>query len=427
MIRQTETLIAAVQKMYPVAMFFKNRYFPDGPRFYSEKALVEMKKRGRVIAPFVIPAVGGIPLEKNGYRTQYLEGPYIAPRIPITAADLEKKAFGESPESGRTPEDREDELEGEFLDELRQTIFRRQEKMCVDIITTGKVLMKHYATAEDAVTGKNAKEQFFQYYDTEEGFNNEYKMSKKFSEMTTAEKIQELYKMASILISRGVHATDLVMTADVSMELMTDIGFLDFYNKARVEMGTIDQEMLPDGVVCNGTINVNGLVLTMFTYAEKYEDMDGAEKEFLPAGTLAMLTPNMGETAYAQVTLVKKGEGFVSYAEPVVARLVDDENNNMVEVQAFSRPVPYPKDWEGWLVANINNVSMEMMQDGGNPVSDSDTISYKTTEEIEAMRTKAALIEYGESIGMSGLSDSSSMEELKTAVLNFQEEKQAGE
>lgn len=274
---------------------------------------------------------------------------------------------------------------------------------------------------------KNAKEQFFQYYDTEEGFNNEYKMSKKFSEMTTAEKIQELYKMASILISRGVHATDLVMTADVSMELMTDIGFLDFYNKARVEMGTIDQEMLPDGVVCNGTINVNGLVLTMFTYAEKYDDMDGAEKEFLPAGTLAMLTPNMGETAYAQVTLVKKGEGFVSYAEPVVARLVDDENNNMVEVQAFSRPVPYPKDWEGWLVANINNVSMEMMQDGGNPVSDSDTISYKTTEEIEAMRTKAALIEYGESIGMSGLSDSSSMEELKTAVLNFQEEKQAGE
>ena len=101
MIRETETLIAAVKKMYPVALFFKNRYFPDGQAFYSEKALVEMKKGGRTIAPFAIPAAGGIALEKQGYRTEYLEGPYIAPKMLITAGDLAKKAFGES----QNPED----------------------------------------------------------------------------------------------------------------------------------------------------------------------------------------------------------------------------------------------------------------------------------------------------------------------------------
>ena len=424
MIRETETLIAAVKKMYPVALFFKNRYFPDGQAFYSEKALVEMKKGGRAIAPFVVPAVGGIPMEKQGYRTEYLEGPYIAPSIPMTAEDLEKKAFGESPESGRSPEERENELEGEFLDELRLSIFRRQEKMCVDIITTGEVLMRHYATAEDAAKGKNAKEMYFRFYDDK--FDNKHTLPKKFAEMTTEEKIQELYKMAAILISRGVRATDLVMTSDVSMALMTDIGFLEFFNKARVEMGSINQEMLPDGVVCNGTININGLVLTMFTYAEKYVDLDGKEKELLPAGTIAMLTPNMGETAYAQVTLVKKGEGFHSYAEPIVSRLVDDENNNMVDVQAFSRPVPYPKDWDGWLVANTNDVSGQ--SDDSKTVSDSDTteVTYKTADEINAMSAKVDLIAYGESIGMTGLSSSSSLAELRTAILNYQEEKQAG-
>ena len=96
----------------------------------------------------------------------------------------------------------------------------------------------------------------------------------------------------------------------------------------------------------------------------------------------------------------------------------------MVDVQAFSRPIPYPKDWDGWLVAQEPEVSS---------VSDSDTttteekqtVIYKTTEEINAMTTKASVIEYAESIGLTGLSDSSKLDELKTAVINYQEEKQA--
>ena len=47
MVRETTTLIESVKKMYPVLMFLKNRYFPDGRCFYSEKALVEMKKGGQ--------------------------------------------------------------------------------------------------------------------------------------------------------------------------------------------------------------------------------------------------------------------------------------------------------------------------------------------------------------------------------------------
>lgn len=36
-----------------------------------------------------------------------------------------------------------------------------------------------------------------------------------------------------------------------------------------------------------------------------------------------------------------------------------------------------------------------------------------------------SVIEYAESIGLTGLSDSSKLDELKTAVINYQEEKQA--
>lgn len=424
MIRETYKLVKTVKKMYPVVQFLKDRYFPDGPVYYSEKALIEFKKKGRKIAPFVIPLVNGIVMEKDGYRTDIVDAPYIAPKRVITAKELEQKAFGESPESGRSPEQRENELESEFIDDNRISILRRHEKMCADILLTGQVIMKHYATAEDAAKGENYDFKYLRFYEGE--FKNKYKFTKKFKDMTTAEKIQEFYKMATILRKRGVRATDIVMTSDVSMLLMSDKDFLEFYNKAKVNIGEINPTELPDGVVSNGSININGVVMTLFTYDEIYEDLDGEEKAILPAGTIAFLQPNMGTTVYAQVTFYTK-DGFKSYAEKIVPRLVGDEKSNMAEVQAFSRPVMYPNDMDGWLVANIYDETASTQTEADNSVDThepptADVSTLKTEAEITAMMKKAELIAYATSIGLSGLDNSMKLDELQDAILNYQEE-----
>lgn len=424
MIRETYKLVKTVKKMYPVVQFLKDRYFPDGPVYYSEKALIEFKKKGRKIAPFVIPLVNGIVMEKDGYRTDIVDAPYIAPKRVITAKELEQKAFGESPESGRSPEQRENELESEFIDDNRISILRRHEKMCADILLTGQVIMKHYATAEDAAKGENYDFKYLRFYEGE--FKNKYKFTKKFKDMTTAEKIQEFYKMATVLRKRGVRATDIVMTSDVSMLLMSDKDFLEFYNKAKVNIGEINPTELPDGVVSNGSININGVVMTLFTYDEIYEDLDGEEKAILPAGTIAFLQPNMGTTVYAQVTFYTK-DGFKSYAEKIVPRLVGDEKPNMAEVQAFSRPVMYPNDMDGWLVANIYDETASTQTEADNSVDTHepptvDTSTLKTEAEITAMTKKAELIVYATSIGLSGLDNTMKLDELQDAILNYQEE-----
>lgn len=424
MIRETYKLVKTVKKMYPVVQFLKDRYFPDGPVYYSEKALIEFKKKGRKIAPFVIPLVNGIVMEKDGYRTDIVDAPYIAPKRVITAKELEQKAFGESPESGRSPEQRENELESEFIDDNRISILRRHEKMCADILLTGQVIMKHYATAEDAAKGENYDFKYLRFYEGE--FKNKYKFTKKFKDMTTAEKIQEFYKMATVLRKRGVRATDIVMTSDVSMLLMSDKDFLEFYNKAKVNIGEINPTELPDGVVSNGSININGVVMTLFTYDEIYEDLDGEEKAILPAGTIAFLQPNMGTTVYAQVTFYTK-DGFKSYAERIVPRLVGDEKSNMAEVQAFSRPVMYPNDMDGWLVANIYDETASTQTEEDNSVDTHepptvDTSTLKTEAEITAMTKKAELIVYATSIGLSGLDNTMKLDELQDAILNYQEE-----
>lgn len=424
MIRETYKLVKTVKKMYPVVQFLKDRYFPDGPVYYSEKALIEFKKKGRKIAPFVVPLVNGIVMEKDGYRTDVVDAPYIAPKRVITAKELEQKAFGESPESGRSPEQRENELESEFIDDNRISILRRHEKMCADILLTGQVIMKHYATAEDAAKGENYDFKYLRFYEGE--FKNKYKFTKKFKDMTTAEKIQEFYKMATVLRKRGVRATDIVMTSDVSMLLMSDKDFLEFYNKAKVNIGEINPTELPDGVVSNGSININGVVMTLFTYDEIYEDLDGEEKAILPAGTIAFLQPNMGTTVYAQVTFYTK-DGFKSYAEKIVPRLVGDEKSNMAEVQAFSRPVMYPNNMDGWLVANIYDEVASTQTEADNSVDThelptADVSTLKTEAEITAMTKKAELIAYATSIGLSGLDNSMKLDELQDAILNYQEE-----
>ena len=429
MVTETNKLINAIKKMYPVVQFFKNRYFPDGKVYYSEKALIETKKKGRAIAPFVIPVVGGIALTSEGYRAMEIDAPYIAPKKIITAEELEKKAFGESPESGRTPAQRENELEAEHMDDLRKSILRRHELMCAELITTGKILMKHFSNGDDAVKGVNYDLKILQFYDGT--FGNTYHFSKDFLQMTASEKIQEFYKITSILRKRSIRATDIVMTSDVSMLLMSDKDFLEFYDLAKVDFGDVKQSELPEGVVCNGRININGVVMSMFTYDEYYEDLDGKEKEMLPKGTIAFLHPKIGETAYAQVTFFSGG-GFKSYAEKIVPRFVGSETENIAEVQMFSRPVPYPYDWDSWLIANIYdgaggqtaayNMDGTDIEEGLFNSAPLDGIEIKAEEEINAMTKKADVIAYAESIGLNGLDDNNRLDDLKAAVLNFQGE-----
>lgn len=422
MVTETYKLINAIKKMYPVVQFFKDRYFPDGKVYYSEKALIETKKKGRTIAPFVIPVVGGIAIPSEGYRAMEITAPYIAPGKVITAEELEKKAFGESPESGRSPAQRENELEAEYMDDLRESVLRRHEQMCTELLLTGKILMKHYANGDDAAKGINYDLRYLQFYEGE--FKNKYSFTKSFKEMPASEKIQEFYKMASILRKRGTRATDIVMASDVSMLLMSDKDFLEFYDIAKVGFGDINQSELPEGVVCNGRININGVVMTMFTYDEYYEDLDGKEKEFLPAGTIAFLQPKMGETVYAQVTFFSGGS-FKSYAEKLVPRFVGSEKDNAAEIQMFSRPVPYPFDWDCWLVANINDTPATgtVAANAGNiDIKQQKEPVLKTETEINAMTKKSDVIDYAVSIGLSGLSAEQRLDDLKTAVLNYQEE-----
>lgn len=354
MMKDTYQLIGAVKQMYPVMQFFKDRYFPDGRNFYSEEVVIDSKKQGQKIAPFVVPLSDGITMENEGYRTDILKAPMIAVKKPITPEDVWKRSFGEDPNSNRSPASRQNEILADNLDQMRNAILRRHEKMCTDIITTGKTEIDQYASADDAAKGKNAVKAELRFYDST--FGNRHITGKIFANMTAAEKIKLFYDMATVMRKRGFTATDLVLTSDVAATLFGDSDFLDYYDKLRLFSGVIEPEELPDGVVKSGTVNVRGVALTIYIYDAEYVDLDGSSKPFLPTGFIGMLRPNIGKTVYGQVTFVK-GDSLTSYADKIVPRVVASENDNIIMTQMFSRPVPYPEFTDGWLVADATKAN----------------------------------------------------------------------
>ena len=63
----TTRMLMAVKKLYPVFTWFKNRYFPtqDSDIFPTSKVLIETAKGGKKMAPFVLPIVGGMVMERE--------------------------------------------------------------------------------------------------------------------------------------------------------------------------------------------------------------------------------------------------------------------------------------------------------------------------------------------------------------------------
>ena len=97
-IYQTKTMLAAVNQMTPATAFLRDRYFPSaaGDQFPTEEVLIEYKdSTGKKLAPVVLPRKGSISVEREGYTTEKMVPPLVAPSRALTIDELNKKGFGE--------------------------------------------------------------------------------------------------------------------------------------------------------------------------------------------------------------------------------------------------------------------------------------------------------------------------------------------
>lgn len=346
-IYETVYMAGVVRELPKLYTFFKDRYFGGAPTvFTTEKVIVDYDDGdGNIMAPFVIPRKGSVPLMREGYTTYELVPANIAPSRPLSIDDSSKRMAGENIVSNMTPEQRESVLLADDLKMLDNAITRREEWMCVNTMLDNACTMKHIGDkAEDGL------DLTAQYY---EGKNDGvFTADTKWAVGTASARgtwYDGVCKQIDSLTAAGRQVTDLVVGSDVASMILSDPWVKDMLNNRRIELGEINPQWQPAGVTRLGAINFDGMMLEIFCYKGTYQERTIKNKKFVrttvpyfPAKGALLAAPNTGKLLYGAVTQVEKdGMTYTRTGTRIPKHNVDVEHDEK-ETILKSRPIAAP-------------------------------------------------------------------------------------
>lgn len=352
----THTLLASVQELAPLHTFLLDRYFPTNAAsdiFATTDVLVEYKKGSKKAAPFVAPRKGGITILRDGYTMKRFTPSYIAPKRPLTIDDLQKRGFGEALYTHLTPAQRQGVIMLSDLDELRAMNMRRKEAMAAQVIFTNGCVMDEYVDDFN-----NFKEKEVRYYD---GDTNPavYVPSAKWdtSEASGKQIIDDLAAMISMLTTRGLPATEVLVAPDVADVILANEWIIKLLDNRNYNIGGVDPAVLPSGVSKIARLNVKGRMIDVLCYEETYTEVDGTVTPFIPAGKIAVGAPAAGRTVYGAITQLEQADGqFHTYAAENVPKYLADAVHNVREVTLTTAPLCMPNNENPFITADVMNV-----------------------------------------------------------------------
>lgn len=351
-IYNTHTMIAAMKLMPPRPTFLRDRYFPTSDKdiFVTEDVLIEYKdEKSRKLAPCVLPRKGGIPVARDGYKTDRITPPYVAPERTLTLDDINKKQFGETLFSQQTPDKRAAAYLKSDLTELSELIDTREEYMAAQTLFNNGYILKHYA---DKYGGSEYEEFDIRFYDEEEN-PAIYTPSAAWDEADNCI-MMDIYNMAIILKKRGLRAADLIFGADIANVLLNDAYILKLMDNRRLDLIKIDPTEMPAGATSFGKINCNGIMIELFCYVEEFVDEDNTTKTFIPAKQVALTAPNVGRTLYGAVTqMEEKDRNYHTYAAKRIPHLTSNIKDSIRTLTQKARPLCVPNFKNSTITAQV--------------------------------------------------------------------------
>lgn len=353
-IYQTTTMLAVIEKMFPVRTFFRDRYFETlpGDIFPTTDVLVEYREGTKKLAPFVIPRRGGIEMEREGYKAYTYTPAYIAPERTLTIDFLNQKQFGEDLYSDRTPEQRQQEVLAEDLAELQKLIDRREEWMASQLLQSGEIIMKHYGDSPDNKNGKY-QEKVLRFFDKTIGFSNEFIPTHTWDD-PNADIYGDLDAMVYMVTQSGNEATDLCMGSMVSSVFFKNEKIQKLLDNRRINIGNINPIITPKGVGHLGQFIVRGRLLNIFIYDETYTDDNGKNVPFFPPNKVLITAPKMGRFLYGAISQVEQKDNlFHTYRGKKVPKYLANATDDVRKIRVASAPIALPKDAGAWSVATV--------------------------------------------------------------------------
>ncbi len=330
----TIEMLEALEQVKPVYSFFTS-FFPNGKVHSTSQLQIDIKKGKRPLAPFCSPKVGGKVLKRQGFRTKLIDTPRIAPETILTIDDVEKRSIGENIYTTKTPEQREIELLAEDTKELESRIERTKNWLVREMIYNGKI------NVEDEEDGYSFEVDF--------GFTNKEVLAKGWDELDS-DPISDLSRARLHCIqSAGFAPTIAILSGDVVDAFKNNEKVQKAMDIKNFNFASYTPKIVNDAITFLGVISELGLEL--YRYDDWFVDEHGKEQPFVPKGTVALLPKQMGSMEYGLVTQYEgEQKGFCSYLSNLVPLIYGTVEGNAKIYRLTSRPVPIPKNVDGWYI-----------------------------------------------------------------------------
>jgi len=337
----TREMLEAIKLRNPMKTFFADTFFKVHRTHIAEKIDVDVKKSKRRLAPFVAPRKGGKVLTRDGFKTNSITTPKLAPQRVMTVDDIVKRGLGENIYSMKTPEERADELLAEDLRELEKSIADRTEWLVREILFNGKI---------NVVVPKDGIDVSVDF-----GFENkEILSSSLFWSNASANPVTDLKGWRRTVIKQTGTAPNVCImgseSADVFLSNAAVTKSMDIRNMRNI---VIQPRVVDPALTFLGRIAE--LDLDIYSYDEWFINDEGREEPMVPYGHVLLANSNgIGSIEYGAVTQIESGsENYVTYEAEIVPKQWVDKDDNIKMIRLTSRPVPLPFDVSSWYVGVV--------------------------------------------------------------------------
>lgn len=259
-------MLRVVEQIFTPETWFLNTFFNgETEQSQSEYIDIDIVKGGRVMAPICHPDGVGTPMSRYGFKTQSIKVPYVKPKVETTADQLLKRQPGESIYSQNVaPAVLAQRQVGKDLKMLKDSIVRREEWMAACALQTGVVQL----------VGKNVEQNIDFLFDASHivvlvgtALWDDIANSQPLQNLRAWKR--KITKDSGIVPNCVVLGSDVVDALYKHFEANTGLGKL--LDNRRVNMGQIDPQSLPEGVVYMGDLEGMGI----YSYDSYYQDSTG--------------------------------------------------------------------------------------------------------------------------------------------------------
>ena len=350
-LNDTLTLIDAVELIKPPASYLSDTFFPKKPPVEpTDYFMIEYRKRGRqILAPYIVSSdVKGVNIGRTGSRTKIYAPPMIGPRRTLSAADIKKRMFGETPVFSKVrAEERAARIIADDLNDMLDMMKNRKNKIAADILTTGKTDIVGYA--DDGKLTRTDTIDFTPDWDGNITWSSADSWEKSDA------KIYDMIEAASEKIQEDISEipTLMVVGKNVPKYLKNNKEIYDWLAIAYKgkETRNIDYEPHYTAPQIRHVGYIRPLNMEIVSYAETYLDEEtGKTKHFLDPDSVIIGSPGKGSEVHGSILLINEAEtNWETYTTDYVPRYLMDKNANQMSLTLYSRFMLVPDLLDSWV------------------------------------------------------------------------------